>query len=550
MKINHMLAVTAPILIFAVTACTQYVFEFPTDKEITTVEDLVKFMQKHEKDSAKVNLTIDPDNSYLPITINDDKTITGKITIKEDSPFPFPFSSVTTYATKAGATNLFEIADNASLSVTNFEASVTSNAADSINAIIYVDEGEFNADSFTSSKSVTGLSIGPNAEASRINVNDSNIGIVIDEGNVESDKILDNITENNPDIPQEDITTRFDAANAEEFFEKLSAYKNVRLTRDINIEASNSVPEEFRESKCTTEGTYIDYSLKLGDSYTINLNGHVLSSTLRFCLPQATNNGYEVLIENGSLVLTGLSPWGENNSTIELFENSTLTLNNVNYSSNLTGIFLFNNNDNSTLNIQNSTVDVTGTYAIGTNATKVESAGLKLNIYNSKISTHGLNDTGKTGILFNVQGTIDIEDSEITGGAQAIIARGGNYTIKNTVLTATGENAFISPDNDFSNHIWVTGNGVPLAALTIGNRVQNNTYPYGTNVTLDNVTINAPLENTSESPVKYYGIFIWENKETEPVTVEGSIRRGNDCEVKNLYNTATNGAHVDITILN
>ncbi len=554
MKIKHMLAVTALILIFAVTACTQYVFEFPTDKEITTVEDLVKFMQKHEKDSAKVNLTIDPDNSYLPITINGNKTITGKITIKEDSPFPFPFSSVTTYATKAGATNLFEIADNASLSVTNFEASVTSNAADSINAIIYVNGGEFNAESFTSSKSVTGLSIGPKATASSIDVNDSNIRIVIDEGNAESDKILDNITENNPSIPQDDITTRFDAENAEDFFYNLFYYEKVILTKDFSITYEDLAEykdwQTVLEKETQNSGTLHFNVWKIIKSLDIDLNGHTLTSYVGWYLPKGEKT---LSISNGNLNMQLLSEdadWNLQTASIELTEDTSLIIDDVDYKSDIVGIFLSNCNNRMTVNIYDSYFDFGGFYGIGTNATGPESEDLTIGIYGSTITTENCGDPTdpcSTTILFNVKGNVTIEDSTIIGNRQAMIARGGNYDLRNSKFKATGN------DHDARDFIltWGQGNQVPLAAIVFGNNNSGSSYAYSTKAKLDNVTIEAPSTNRAESPVSYHGIYIWQNNATEPVTVEGSIRRGDDCEVENLYNTKTNDADVDdITILN
>ena len=541
MKIKHMLAVTALILIFTVTACTQYVFEFPTDKEITTVEDLVKFMQKHEKDSAKVNLTIDPDNSYLPITINGNKTITGKITIKEDSPFPFPFSSVTTYATKAGATNLFEIADNASLSVTNFEASVTSNAADSINAIIYVDEGEFNADSFTSSKSVTGLSIGPKATASQISITDSNIGkIAIDETNKNTgiyDKILSGNTSD------AEISTGFDATNAKEFGYALNEFKRVRLMADFSIENDDIEVDNDNDNSDDKDNPNRDF-LDFKGTYIIDLNGHKLTSYEPWDLEEGT----EIRISNGSLTMINSKVIGLTNPSIALYENSKLYLDTVNYYSDVTGLFFKNYESEMILDIKDSKIIADGYYGIGTNASAPESVDLTLRIYRTTITTENCSakDPCSTAILFNVEGDVTIENSTIIGNRQAMVARGGNYDLRNSTFKATGNDY---EDDDFIS-TWGQGNEVPLAAIVFGNNNSGSSYAYPTTAELYNVTIEAPLTNKRELP--YHGIYIRQNNDQEPVTVEGSIRRGNDCEVNDhLYNKeTTNDAHVIITQLN
>ena len=498
MKIKHMLAITALILIFAVTACTQYVFEFPTDKEITTVEDLVKFMQKHEKDSAKVNLTIDPDNSYLPITINGDKTITGKITIKEDSPFPFPFSSVTTYATKAGATNLFEIADNASLSVTNFEASVTSNAADSINAIIYVDEGEFNADSFTSSKSVTGLSIGPKATASKISITDSNIGnITIDSNNENSSAIYDKIEAGNS--TDAEISTGFDATNAEEFENALEQFGRVRLTDNIIIEETQF---SFPQNKTT---------------YDINLNDYKLSfiTDKSIIVPQ----NKEVLFSNGTLETTINNPTnGTATSNLVADENGTITLNQVTYTAGQSGIYPMANECE--VNVINSNITAKGAYGVSTNASAPVAQGIKINIENSVIETL---DADSAGVVFNVPGEISIVNSKIYGGKQSVIIRGGDAVINKCELVSR---ATYQGTTNPTDNVWGDGNNIPYSTLVIGNR-STNSYSYETNCELVNTTI-AMEKNIDDTFLVY--VYSSQNYDVRFSSAQYADRFGNDAK--------------------
>ncbi len=501
MKIKHMLAVTALILIFAVTACTQYVFEFPTDKEITTVEDLVKFMQKHEKDSAKVNLTIDPDNSYLPITINGDKTITGKITIKEDSPFPFPFSSVTTYATKAGATNLFEIADNASLSVTNFEASVTSNAADSINAIIYVDGGEFNADSFTSSKSVTGLSIGKNATASKISITDSNIGnIAIDSSNPHSSAIYDEIEAGNS--TDAEISTGFDVTTAKEFENALKQFGRVRLTDNIIIKESKFSFPKINET-----------------TYDINLNDYKLSFITDESIIVPQNK--EVLFSNGTLETTINNPTnGTATSNIGANENGTITLNQVTYTAGQSGIYPMANECE--VNVINSNITAKGAYGVSTNASAPVAQGIKINIENSVIETL---DADSAGVVFNVPGEISIVNSKIYGGKQSVIIRGGDAIIDNCELVsrATYQGTINPIDDDV---VWGSGNNIPYSTLVIGNK-STNSYSYETNCELVNTTI-AMEKNIKDTFLVY--VYSSQNYNVTFSSAQYADRFGNDAK--------------------
>lgn len=293
MKIKHMLAVTALILIFAVTACTQYVFEFPTDKEITTVEDLVKFMQKHEKDSAKVNLTIDPDNSYLPITINGNKTITGKITIKEDSPFPFPFSSVTTYATKAGATNLFEIADNASLSVTNFEASVTSNAADSINSIITINDGSFESEGFSISGNVIAVEIGPTATMPTLTGDLTNLSISVNKGNPNAEAIAIELSEKinaTIKIGEDDIANVYNVINT-------TSFEGYKTLEDAFKEAGDN------DTIKVLNDTIVNNRINITRPISLDLNGKTISASETY----SSTNGLFFIGNGGNFTINDSS---------------------------------------------------------------------------------------------------------------------------------------------------------------------------------------------------------------------------------------------------
>ena len=58
-------------------------------------------------------------------------------------------------------------------------------------------------------------------------------------------------------------------------------------------------------------------------------------------------------------------------------------------------------------------------------------------------------------------------------------------------------------------------NGVPVAVLVVGNRNSGSSYPYGTAVTLDNVTFTAPED--------VLGIYVYQNKPEEAVSVKGTV---------------------------
>ena len=150
------------------------------------------------------------------------------------------------------------------------------------------------------------------------------------------------------------------------------------------------------------------------------------------------------------------------------------------------------------------------------------------------------------GILFNIPGDLTISGTTITALSQVVIARGGTHNYSNSTFISTGENQFDATNSDFSKKDWADGNSVPLAALVIGNR--GNGYAYPTDVTMDNVKIQAPVQSIHSDPLKYHGMYIWQSNATNTVTVRGSVIESADSVADPFINTDINGA--DITALN
>ena len=533
------LLVAAAILLIAVTACTQYKIDWSgintPPRQITDVEDLVTFLYSHSKDSAKLNLSIDPDSpefdKYFPITINGNKTISGMIKFEKSFPWMRSSSDATARINTYG-TNIFEVADDATLSIDGLEASVSSNAAEQIAAIVYVDRGTIIADSFTTPATVTGLSIGPNATASSITVTDSDIGnIVIDQSNTDSPDIFDKVTEGNNSTDAE-ITTGFDASTAEEFSDALVKYGRVRLTSDITIDN-----DDIGIDGGTT--TALDFNEK----YSIDLNGYTINSSVywRLC-PDSI-----VSFSNGSINMN--VPYNEKNplaaSAIQLDNEAELYFDNIHYFSNVTGLFMMYQKSGMVIDIKNSEIKAGGYYGIGTNAnTPPTSENLTLNVVNSTVTTSN-NDVGKTeissngdnvGILFNVKGNITISNSTIIGDRQAIIARGGNYEISNSTFKVTEEGDDIPPHDKYLESNWGSGSETPSAAMVFGNR--STSYAYPTTAKLTNVTTIVPdIENV-------FDIYVYQADSTEDEDRSVSVSGTTTNDVK--INENRNGAVVNI----
>ena len=452
---------------------------------------------------------------------------------------------------------IFRIADSAEVSFSDFTANVKASVTENVE-IISVDAGKLSASNVKveteSTASVVGIAIGTNATAENISVvNSASASITIAEGNENALDIVKSIRQENPEadtIPE--IKTSYDVADASAFLDLLGTDGKVRLSRDIELTAADFIGVDGLKGTDARDRTYLKFS---SGTYDIDLNGHSLTSAVGWFLPESETEPYvTVSVSNGELKMSHYPSWGKDNGSIQLSSNASLTFESVNYASDITGIFLADKCHGMKLNITDSNMDIEGYYGIGTNATGPESYDININIKNSTITTVDAEETNhdNIGILFNVQGTVTIEDSMISADNQPMIARGGTHIYRNTTFDAKGTNTF---DNGFLDGPWQTGNAVPMAALVIGNRVSNNSYPYGTDVTLDNVTVIAPETNDCSTPVEYYGIYIWQNKPSEKVSVIGDVNKGDGFAAKKVFNDVydtdpANQPSVDITVNN
>ena len=317
-----------------------------------------------------------------------------------------------------------------------------------------------------------------------------------------------------PIADAEDLTNAFKNGGYYRFTSDITAYDGAGLTATAEQESCYDIP---------------------GSTVVIDLAGHALTSTVRLAL----TNGADVTFSNGSVNLN-VEGFSETQSALRLYSGSSLTLDDVDFSSNIVGLFFVYQNDNTTMRILNgSTVKTTaGAYAIGTNATEPNpSAAVTLEISNSTVSSAESTASADTAILFNVNGVVNISNSTISGKKQALILRGGAtgsvHHITNSTLEAKG---VASVDNDYLDGNWSTGNGVPLAALVIGNRSAS-AYKHDVSVELSNVTIKIP---TAESPV-YHGIYVWQNDDGTSVNVSGS------CASATTVNAEKNGATFNVS---
>ena len=254
-----------------------------------------------------------------------------------------------------------------------------------------------------------------------------------------------------------------EATTTDEITEAIANGKAVKLADDV---ADVSVPIENLTDK----------------NVSIDLNGKTLTVTGN---DPYINAGESLTLANGTI------EWESTPAQIGIGmkSGSKVTLKNIKTNMNGKSIFVNQGTDIADLDIIDSEIETTCFYVVSTNAAdNTTGKSVDINIQNSKLTTlHSSKDNA--GILFNVPGNLNIENSTITGDRQAVIVRCGTATIKDSQLICTVETERANWDK-YLNASWSQGNEVPVAALVVGNRVANlEAYPYDASCTLSGTTL-------------------------------------------------------------
>ena len=212
----------------------------------------------------------------------------------------------------------------------------------------------------------------------------------------------------------------------------------------------------------------------------VDLNGHTLTSTSgeTSVIQKGANLTIQDSKGTGTLVYNGITDPAK--AAFEVQVGSSISLKGIRYETSGTGVYAWGNA--TTVNIEDVDIDSSG-YCVGTNAGETENYRVNINITNSQL-TSALEGAG-TAVLFNVPGTLNIDDSTLNGHWQGLIARGGNITISNSVITNTYDTL-----NTNYEEAWGSGNAVTLAGITIGNK-GNNAYDYPVSIKLENTSVTS-----------------------------------------------------------
>ena len=243
--------------------------------------------------------------------------------------------------------------------------------------------------------------------------------------------------------------------------------------------------------------------MKLSNNSIIDLNGHDLVYTGTATIPFNTS-GITAAITDTSVSGTGrggtLNITGERDGAKSVFEiGATLNVSNINIDS--TGCVFYPRGSTAKLNITNCDITTTGIFCVATNAGDQAYYGVTINIADSSL-TAAAENYDDCAIMMNVSGSLNIENSVITGDRQGLFVRAGDVTVVNSEIVLTGNWAAqeVNDENAYHNEDWQSGNEAPSAAIVAGNR--NGTYFADANVTIENSTITAP-ESVPAIPAIY-----------------------------------------------
>ena len=231
-------------------------------------------------------------------------------------------------------------------------------------------------------------------------------------------------------------------------------------------------------------------TIEIDRDMIIDLQGHKLSTVAEFAGRINVVNGATVTIKNGELDLASINPanW---EASIGVYAGSTLNVENVTVTAEVTAFIVYG--DATALRITDGSYVTAGTYAIGTNSGTEENYGVEITIKDSELNTASYDEgSDNTAMFVVVPSQVLVMNSRLVGDRQALIVRGGQTILMNSVLQVTG--AFENKDAyTGDNAQWKNGNEVPTAALVVGDR-QAGYKEFDAYVMAMNTQISAPAD--------------------------------------------------------
>jgi hypothetical protein len=260
---------------------------------------------------------------------------------------------------------------------------------------------------------------------------------------------------------------------------------------DSNVEAT-----VFAGGSCTLEDDLtLNHTLMVGtgEPTEVDLNGKTL--TINASYSTSLGKGANLTFSNGTIKCENPSG-ASTTANFWVGPDATLTLKNVKFESD--GSPIYPQGNAATVVIEDSEI-TGGSYAVATNANNYGNWNVVIDIKNSTLK-------GVTPVLVNIPSQVNLTNCKLYGTVQGMVVRGGTVSISggeiNLLEDKITDDSAESYYNDFRTTTWGSGNGAPVAALTVGNR-HATSYLYPTYLTLQGVTVNGVTHGEYQFPAMY-----------------------------------------------
>lgn len=284
--------------------------------------------------------------------------------------------------------------------------------------------------------------------------------LLTDRTGVEIEVVPEFDGEYNEIVPEKEVDSE------QALLEVLKEGGYAKLKKDITITGSSSVAD--------------------GKEVALDLN----NCTLTLTGTMSTKGVSSLTLINGTV--KSPQTYGAANFLVSASAGGSVALENVVMESVGAGIGIEPKGDPGKVTVRNSKITAYS-YAVGTNA--------KSPIYNAEIELINSQLMGMSAVLMNLPSKITVSKCVLQGSMQAMILRAGTAEITDSQLklvydSSNGEGDTPEEAKDKYIDDWLTGNAVPLAALTVGND-NSDGYLFKTELSLENVYIiseqSAPL---------------------------------------------------------
>ena len=289
--------------------------------------------------------------------------------------------------------------------------------------------------------------------------------LLTDRTGVEIEVVPEFDGEYNEIVPEKEVDSE------QALLEVLKEGGYAKLKNDITITGSSSVAD--------------------GKEVALDLN----NCTLTLTGTMSTKGVSSLTLINGTV--KSPETYGAANFLVSASAGGSVALENVVMESVGAGIGIEPNGDPGKVTVRNSKITAYS-YAVGTNASSP--------IYKAEIELINSQLVGMSAVLMNLPSKIIVSKCVLQGSMQAMILRAGTAEITDSQLklvydSRNGEGD--TPEDAKDNYIddWLTGNAVPLAALTVGND-NSAGYLFKTELSLENVDIISS-EESAPLPAMY-----------------------------------------------